>query len=141
MATQREAAHLIEKLGAHAVMVGLDLPDGFDFDAWWKVGAIIGQVKPSNGWWFADWMNFGWAEYGGMYETALSLTRRDYRTLRNLATIGDAFPRPRRRRELKTGHHAAVVSLSTEEQDALLGQAVNASWSVRHLRAAVTTLR
>jgi hypothetical protein len=134
---QHLAARLIERLGARATKVALDLPDELAFENWEAIGRVVVRVEPVTAWWIGDWINFGFAVYGQKYEEALEQTGLNYGTLRNIAYVCDHVDVSRRRDNLSFSHHREIVSLPREEQDEFLERAERAGWSVRRLRAEV----
>jgi hypothetical protein len=104
------------------------------FDAWCDAGTRITLLGNASAWWLGDWIVFGQRKYGRRYKCALTITRLDYQTLRNYASVARRFPPERRRRDLSFQHHAEVAALDDEAQDRWLDAAQAGHWSRNELR-------
>jgi hypothetical protein len=112
------------------------------FEAWRVIGA---GLRPSpaaeddgaqGSWALGDWLVFGRGRYGRHYrEAAIRASALDPATLRACAAVARRFAPARRNAALSFAHHAAVVDLGTEAQDAWLAYAAAGGWSCAELRA------
>lgn len=121
--------------------VGLRFPAEVTFNDWARMGALVVRVADSSAWCLGDWLVFGRGHYAKRYRTAVAAAGLDYQTLRNYAWIAGRFEWSRRRPELSFQHHAEVASLTEDEQDRWLAQAVRRKWSRNELRRAVREAR
>jgi hypothetical protein len=112
---------------------GLTLDDGLDYVAWQEVGVQLGALASASAWWIGDWCNYGFWEYGQKYEAARDATGLAYQTLRNYASVCEAFDVSLRRDKLSFTHHAHVAGLRAEEQVEWLDRAEANGWSTTQL--------
>ena len=103
-------------------------------DAWVSVGRQIAVILDASTWWLGDWLIYGRETYPDRYRHAIDRTGLSYQTLRNYAWIARAFPVSRRRDGLSMQHHAEVITLAEEAQNAWLDRAEDQGWSVTQLR-------
>ena len=112
---------------------------------WKQAGHALLKCKDSVNFWIGDWINYGIAEYGDKYATALEVFKAegsagyglDEGTLRNIASIASRVDLSRRRDNLSFTHHEAVAHLPAREQDHWLAMAAMNSFSVSELRAEI----
>ncbi|KAA2264690.1 LmbU [Solihabitans fulvus] len=117
-----------------ATRVGLQFPDGLQFEDWQDAGPKIFRVATSSAWCLGDWLVYGQERYDNRYRRAIDAAGLDYQTLRNYAWVARRFDISRRRSDLSFQHHAEVASLPTAEQDRWLDLAQQHKWSRNHLR-------
>lgn len=89
----------------------------------------------------ADAINFGQRRYGEMYTAWVEKTGLQAKTLANVASVGRKVESSRRREDLDFTYHEAVAALPADDQDRLLGAAVENKWKRADLRAAVKEIR
>jgi hypothetical protein len=111
------------------------------FEAWRVLGAGLrpapaGEDDGAPGSWaLGDWLVFGRGRYGRHYrEAAIRASALDPATLRECAAVARRFGPARRNPALSFAHHAAVVDLGDEAQDAWLAYAAAGGWSCAELR-------
>jgi hypothetical protein len=112
------------------------------FEAWRVLGAGLRPSPAGEGdgapgsWALGDWLVFGRGRYGRHYrEAAIRASALDPATLRACAAVARRFAPGRRNAALSFAHHAAVVDLGDEAQDAWLAYAAAGRWSCAELRA------
>ena len=105
------------------------------FADWVAQGRRLGLMGRSVGWWIGDWLRYGNAAYGERYARAARVTGYDVQTLMNMVYVASHIEPSRRREKLSFSHHAEVVALPAQEQDAWLEHAERERLSVRCLRA------
>lgn len=120
---------------------GLQIVQKLEFDEWEELGDMLKYWGSSINYLLGDWLNYGEREYGEKYAQALEDTEYELQTLRNYAYVCRQIPLERRRPELTFSHHAAVAGLDDQEQDILLGRAIDEKMGVRELRKSVSDLR
>jgi hypothetical protein len=108
--------------------------EGLSFEDWVGHGRRLGATARAGGWWIGDWVRFGNARYGERYTRAARITGYDAQTLMNMAWVASRFEISRRRENLSWSHHAELVALPVEEQEAWLDAAEENRLSVRCLR-------
>ena len=104
------------------------------FEDWVGHGRRLGATGRAVGWWIGDWVRFGNTRYGERYTRAARITGYDAQTLMNMAWVASRFEISRRRENLSWSHHAELVALPDEEQEAWLDAAEENRMSVRCLR-------
>ncbi len=104
------------------------------FEEWLSCGEFIKNADKSVHFWIGDWLNYGEAKWGQMYEQAMEQTSFDYQTLRNDKYIASRIDLSRRRDKLSFGHHAEVASYEPHEQELLLERAEVLGLSIKQLR-------
>jgi hypothetical protein len=119
--------------------VGLCVRSGLRFDEWASLGERIATVSAGSSWSLGDWLNYGEQAYGNRYRTAITATRFDYQTLRNLAWVARAFEMSRRRDTVSFSHHAEVAALPQPEQELWLTRAEQLRWSRNELRRQIAS--
>lgn len=116
----------------------LVLRPGLTYKQWEKVGIQLGLMQRGVMFWVADWMEHGETAYGEKFTQALEMTGYSPQTLLNIAWVGRAVPRSRRRDDLSFGHHACVAGLEPKEQAAWLKRAAEGDggtrWSEKRFR-------
>lgn len=117
--------------------VGLHVPVGTSFEDWARVGRQLSGIVDSSAWWLGDWLVFGKTHYADCYQLAIQGAGLRYQTLRNYAWVARRFDVSRRRAKLTFQHHAEVASLPVPEQDRLLDQAEQETWTTKQLRIAI----
>lgn len=130
----RENARLIVGRCARPTRTALNLRPALAFDEWSELGLRITRVSSAAAWWIADWIVYGRYQYGRRYKTAIAATGLDYQTLRNYAAVARRFPPERRRSTLSFHHHAELIPLPDDLQEAWLDRAEEQSWSRNQLR-------
>ncbi|MEU4244939.1 LmbU family transcriptional regulator [Actinoplanes sp. NPDC026619] len=118
----------------HPAATGLELPEGFPFDAWLKVGRQLRVIADATAWWLGDWLVYGEDSYPDRYRQAAEETALHYQTLRNYAWVARRYPPHRRRGRLSFQHHAELCRLGQAEQDRWLDRAEHFGWSRNELR-------
>jgi hypothetical protein len=108
-----------------------------DHPAWVQVGRKLGALGRGGQWWVGDWLRYGTFRWGQKYAEAARITGYDAGSLRNMAWMSSQFPPPRRRASLTWCHHAAVASLSVDEQERWLDLVTAERLTVADLRAAL----
>ncbi len=93
------------------------------FEEWLSCGEFINNADKSVHFWIGDWLNYGEAKWGQMYEQAIERTGLDYGTLRNDKYVASQVQLSRRRDNLSFGHHQEVASYGAHEQEILLERA------------------
>src|ERR1700689_5273054 len=110
-------------------------PDSdLDLTQWRAVGGSLGRLGRYSQWWIGDWLMYARGKWGEMYAEAVKITGYDYGSLRNMASVAQAFELSRRRDKLSYAHHVAVAGLTRDEQDYWLERAVELKWSREDLR-------
>jgi hypothetical protein len=121
----------------HMSGVGLHIPTGLSFEDWARAGRQLSGIVDSSAWWLGDWLVFGKDHYSDCYQLAIQGAGLRYQTLRNYAWVARRFDLSRRRDKLSFQHHAEVASLPVEEQERLLDQAEQETWTTKQLRNAI----
>jgi hypothetical protein len=101
---------------------------------WISIGHRLGRIGRCNQWWLGDWLRYGTTKWGEKYADAARITGYDARSLANMASLAAAFQLSRRRDNLTWSHHAAVVALPVEAQEAWLDRTTSERLSVSDLR-------
>jgi N6-adenosine-specific RNA methylase IME4 len=115
-------------------VLGLELPDGLDFDGWLEVGATLRDMDRKLPWMIGDWLNYGERKYGEKYSQALETTGLEYQTLNGMKWAASRFEIMRRRTNLSWSHHREVAALPPVEQDHWLDEAETEKLSKAELR-------
>jgi hypothetical protein len=108
--------------------------EGLSFEDWVGHGRRLGATARAVGWWIGDWVRFGNVRYGERYSRAARITGYDAQTLMNMAWVASRFEISRRREKLSWSHHAELVALDDDDQEAWLDAAEANRMSVRSLR-------
>jgi hypothetical protein len=136
--------HAVAASGTSGVLttrVGLQIPQGLDFDDWERAGHRLAGIIDSSAWWLGDWLNYGKDNYSERYRLGVRALGLKYQTLRNYAWVARRFDHIRRHARLTFQHHAEVASLTTQEQDSWLSLAEESGWSTKQLRNAIQNAR
>jgi hypothetical protein len=112
-----------------------------EYRDWVEMGRYLGALGRGSQWWIGDWLLYARGKWGEMYTEAMKITGYDYGSLRNMASMAQEFNLSRRRDKLTWGHHAAVASLTHDEQHHWLDRAVALKWSREDLRTELRTSR
>ncbi len=118
----------------HHCPTALTLPENLPFKDWRAIGANLFRAGKALQWWIGDWVNYGEASYGEKYIDAIEVTGREYKTLRNMASVAKSVEVSRRRDNVSWAHHAEVAALSPEQQDDWLDKAETERWTRGELR-------
>jgi hypothetical protein len=117
-------------------------PQGeLDRPAWVEAGRKLGAFGRGGQWWVGDWLVYGTFRWGKKYTEAARITGYDVGSLRNMAWMASQFPPERRRVALTWCHHAAVASLSVDEQEKWLDLVSAQRLTVADLRLALRAER
>lgn len=141
---ERDISRLVARPGGEKVLmtgVGLQIPADLSFEDWERAGRQLSGIVDSSAWWLGDWLIYGKQKYGDQYQRTIRAAGLQYQTLRNYAWVARRFDLSRRRPKLTFQHHAEVASLPLAEQDMLLEQAENATWTTKQLRNAIRERR
>ncbi len=104
------------------------------FEEWLSAGTFINNADKSIHFWIGDWLNYGEAKWGEMYEQAIEATGFDYQTLRDDKYVASRVELSRRRDKLSFGHHREVAPYTPQEQDILLERAETLGLSIKQFR-------
>lgn len=115
--------------------VALQLPVDMGYEEWQNAGHMLAGVLSSSSWWLGDWLIYGREHYSDRYERAVHAAGLSYQTLRNYAWVAGRYPAGRRRPALSFQHHAALASLTVDEQEQWLQRAQEQGWTLRQLRS------
>ena len=116
-------------------IMGLDINGKIGCQEWKKLGATIGAVSSSSGWWIGDWINYGENRFGEKYTQALDVTQLSVDRLRVCAWVANRYRRERRRQSLSFEVHRELAYLKDEAtQDKILDIAEQESWSSTDVR-------
>ena len=116
-------------------------PAPLTFEEWQGKLATLEQITTSLPWWIGDLLLYGQAHFGEQYSQALPDLPYKQEYLYQCHYLARLFPKERRRADLSWSHHVCVMSLSAQQQDRYLEQAVEERWTVRDLRAQVKALK
>jgi hypothetical protein len=115
--------------------VHLELPDDLSYEDWARLGPPLSLIAASAMWWWGDWCRFGRRFGEDRFLQAAESSGYAVQTLRNAASVAEAFSDVSRRREaLHWGHHEAVAALAPEQQDDWLDRAESNGWTVHETR-------
>lgn len=121
---------------------GLDLhgwtPTAHD---WEQLGRDLQTRREGVSWAVVDWLLLHRGEWGDRYVHAGRVTGRSYAYLRNLYSLGQAFPRDKRVLGMSQHAHREVLALPPEEQRPLLVRARDEKWILPKLEQAVSARR
>lgn len=104
------------------------------FEEWLSAGTFINNADKSVHFWIGDWLNYGEARWGQMYEQAIERTGFDYGTLANDKYIASRIEFSLRNENLSFTHHVVVAPYLPQEQKILLAKAEELGLSVKQLR-------
>jgi hypothetical protein len=104
------------------------------FEEWIAFGENLKNIEKGVHFWVGDWLNYGEAKWGEMYEKAIEKTGFEYDTVRKDRYVSSKIEFGRRRPNLSFSHHQEVAPYAPEEQDILLDQAETHGWSAKKLR-------
>jgi DNA modification methylase len=104
------------------------------FDEWLACGKFIGNADRSVHFWVGDWLNYGEAKWGEMYEKAIQETGFDYQTLMDDKWVASRVKFSSRKENLSFSHHKIVAPYSVQEQGILLERAETLGLSVKQFR-------
>src|SRR5712672_3384883 len=79
------------------------------FEEWIAFGETIKNVEKGVHFWIGDWLNYGEAKWGEMYEEAAKRTGFEYHTLRKDKHVASRVELFRRRNNLSFSHHEEVA--------------------------------
>lgn len=116
-------------------VMGLDIEGKIGWKEWKELGATIGVVSSSSGWWVGDWCNYGDAHYGEKYTQCLDVTNLSIDRLRVCAWVASRYQRERRRQGLSFELHRELAYIKdNNEQDRVLDIAEKESWGSTEVR-------
>lgn len=104
------------------------------FEEWVSCGEFIKNADKSVHFWIGDWLNYGEAKWGKMYQEVIEVTGFDYQTLMNDKWISASIQFSLRRENLSYSHHKEVASYTPDEQAILLERAETLGLSVKQFR-------
>jgi hypothetical protein len=114
------------------VMAVAQLPD--PRERWEERLREAARKSDASQWEIGDAIREADEAWGDTYTLAEQITGKEYKTLRNYATVCRAFDKSRRRDNLTFGHHAAVAGRKEDDQDKWLDLATKKDLSVATLR-------
>jgi hypothetical protein len=113
---------------------GLIAPEAFSEEVWEQVGNLLFRLEGSIQWLIGDWLAYGAnLRYGDIRKLAQALGR-DENTLTNYKLVCQSVEFPRRRGNLSFGHHEAIYTLDSEDQETALAYAEDSGLSVAKFR-------
>jgi hypothetical protein len=116
--------------GVATTEVGMSFTADVRFAEWEQLGRRLGRAHSAVQWWIGDWLVFGEARFGEMYEQALQETGRSRGGLMNLKSVAKQLQPSVRRSDLSWSHHRQVMSLPSGDQREWLERAAAEGWSV-----------
>jgi hypothetical protein len=125
----------------------LALPPGLTYDQVRNSLRLIGRIGRAISWLAADCLMYAETQFGeGKFSQLAEELGWAPHTLQNVLAVGRAWPPARRRPALDFAHHAALVSLTVEEQEEwasrieegdTLPNGERKRWSIARLREAL----
>jgi len=103
----------------------LELSNCRSFEDYCEIGSMIQATVLNHQWWVGDWLIYGEDYFPDIYTQAIELTGNSLQNLMNYRRVAGAFPPERRVPELSFSAHRELAPLSEEEQDAIIGLALN----------------
>jgi N6-adenosine-specific RNA methylase IME4 len=86
------------------------------FEDWKHTGRFLREAHKGIHWCIGDWLNYGEAKWGEMYEQAIEETGFDYQTLANDKWVASKIDFSLRGENLSFKHHKAVARLDAPSQ-------------------------
>lgn len=111
------------------------------FDVYSNAVAFAGQANDAAKWALGDLLIFGESRYGEEYAQVLDVARISERQAERYRYVAQQVRPSRRRENLSFTHHEEVAALEPSDQERLLGNALDSSWSTGDLRGRVRDLR
>jgi hypothetical protein len=117
-----EPDDIVNDIIAKSPTLGLDIPDGTNFEHWLAVGKHLALADNALAWRIGDWWAFGEHRYGDRVAVVCvnGWDGPGFGACRNYATVARAFETSRRRDVLSFCHHQEVASLPPDDADRLL---------------------
>lgn len=117
---------------------GIKFHEELSFEEWDLLGQKLAPLGKSIGFIIGDWINYGEARYGEMYEQALKRTGMAYNTLANFAYVARKIESSLRNENLDFTQHYVVAKLKTDdEKQHWLNMAEKHNLSIRRLRKSI----
>ncbi len=120
---------------------GLIIAPDTPYSEWQNIGIALQLLGTWIEFALGDWLLFGEKRYGEMYSQAIAETGKPYGTLTNYVYVAKAIEISRRQENVSFSHHAAVASLSPDQQDVLLERVKAEKLNVYQLRQEVKMLK
>jgi hypothetical protein len=111
---------------------GATFPENMTKDEYVDFGRVLWKADQCLQWWLIDWMRFGLGKWGKKYKNIIELTPYSYGYLANMISVDNRLAE--RHDGVGYAHHAAVASLSPQEQKQILHQAAKNGWPVRRVQ-------
>lgn len=127
-----------------ATPTALHLPPDLDKGRWERIGEFLWSLGGALQWWIGDYLHYGTARgyiTRERYDIAEAHSGYERHYLWNLAYVAGKVQTSRRREDLAWALHAEVASLPADDQERLLAQASQNTWTREQLRAAVKELK
>src|SRR5438874_196582 len=103
---------------------GLEAMGTPTWEEWLECGKFLFNTKNKLHFLIGDWLNIGELYYKERYKQAAERFGYSVQTLRQDKWVAGQIPRERRNTELSFDHHQSVAKLDPEDQEILLGEAV-----------------